>query len=519
MSTPHPPRTSPPLIVVSSDDGFVETVRSAFGAEGGIPAVAPDWPTAQQYVDPEGWQLLVVEAAGEDPRWRDWIPLIKPDQNRLLAIMVAGSRDAEQAVTATRLGFWEYLIKPLEKERLRQTIADAKVVLEQSREFEAVGRKPRTRREGEDAADRLIGQSPAMQEVYKQIGTAAPQDVDVLITGESGTGKEVVCRALHRHSRRKDGPYVGINCAAVPETLLESELFGHERGAFTGADRQRVGRFEQAKGGVILLDEIGDMSPSLQAKLLRLIQDRTFYRVGGNELIRCDTRIFAATHQDLEKRIEQGLFREDLYYRLSVVAIHLPPLREREVDAILIAHDIIARLNRELGRHITSFHPLTVRAILSYSWPGNVRELQNVIKQAMLAAHGAVLLPSFLPEHLRQLAEEGEGGRSVAASRGAPASGAASRGAPDRDLHAGTRDPAAGVDVNAGAQLAASSLRSTPANALASAVEELEREMIRLALMEHRGNISAASRHLGITRLTLRKKMEQYGLKRATVVE
>jgi two-component system nitrogen regulation response regulator GlnG len=508
------------LIVVSTDDGFIDTVRAAFGDEGGRPAVVPDWPAAQQYIDPEGWQLLVVDAAGEDPRWRDWLPLIKPDQNRMLAIMVAGSRDAEQAVTATRLGFWEYLIKPVEKERLRQIINDAKVVLEQSQEFETVERKPRARREDE-SAERMIGQSPAMQEVYKQIGTAAPQDVDVLITGESGTGKEVVCRALHRHSRRKDGPYVGINCAAVPETLLESELFGHERGAFTGADRQRVGRFEQAKGGVILLDEIGDMSPSLQAKLLRLIQDRTFYRVGGNELIRCDTRIFAATHQDLEKRIEQGLFREDLYYRLSVVAIHLPPLREREVDAILIAHDIVARLNRELGRHITSFHPLTVRAILSYSWPGNVRELQNVIKQAMLAAHGAVLLPSFLPEHLRQLAEDRAASRPV--SRGVPAGGAATRGVPSgaasRGESATPQHYGAGVDVSAGAQLAASTLRRFPADALTTAVEELEREMIRLALMEHRGNISAASRHLGITRLTLRKKMEHHGLKRATVVE
>jgi two-component system, NtrC family, nitrogen regulation response regulator GlnG len=500
------------LIVVSSDDGFVEAVRSAYGDEAGIPAVAPDWPEARQYVDGERWQLLVVDASSDDPRWREWIPLIEPEQNRLLAIMVAGSRDADQAVTATRLGFWEYLIKPLEKDRLREVIADAKVVLSQSAEFEDIALEPRAARKG-DEAERLIGQSPAMQEVYKQIGTAAPQNVDVLITGESGTGKELVCRALHRHSLRKDGPYIGINCAAVPETLLESELFGHERGAFTGADRQRVGRFEQANGGVVLLDEIGDMSPSLQAKLLRLIQDRTFYRVGGNELIRCDTRIFAATHQDLEKRIKQGLFREDLYYRLSVVAIHLPPLRAREVDAILIAHDVVAELNRELGRHITSFHPQAVRAILSYSWPGNVRELQNVIKQAMLAAHGSVLLPAFLPEHLRELAE-----RSDADTTHGPST-AASRVVPDHGDFSTTSAAATGADVHASAHLAASTLQRTTANALTTAVEELEREMIRLALMEHRGNISAASRHLGITRLTLRKKMDLYGLKRSTVVE
>ncbi|MFG0252084.1 MAG: sigma 54-interacting transcriptional regulator [Phycisphaerales bacterium JB038] len=497
------------LIIVSDDESFVQTVSSAYGEEAGVPAIAPDWPAARDFVDVERWQLLVIDASSDDPRWREWIPLIEPEESRLLAIMVAGSRDAEQAVTATRLGFWEYLIKPLEKDRLREVIADAKVVLSQSEEFEGTAREPRVEKE-RDGADRLIGQSPAMQEVYKQIGTAAPQNVDVLITGESGTGKELVCRALHRHSARSDGPYIGINCAAVPETLLESELFGHERGAFTGADRQRVGRFEQAKGGVVLLDEIGDMSPSLQAKLLRLIQDRTFYRVGGNELIRCDTRIFAATHQDLEKRIKQGLFREDLYYRLSVVAIHLPPLREREVDAILIAHDVVAELNRELGRHITSFHPQTVRAILSYSWPGNVRELQNVIKQAMLAAHGSALLPAFLPEHLRQLAEQGTAEAAEAAAMNDVAAPIA------KVWPAGGET---GADINASAELAASTLRRATAGALTTAVEELEREMIRLALMEHRGNISAASRHLGNTRLTLRKKMDLYGLKRSTVVE
>ncbi|MCK4871882.1 MAG: sigma-54-dependent Fis family transcriptional regulator [Phycisphaerales bacterium] len=500
------------LLISSADAAFVEIVTDAFGADVDQVGLGEDWPGLLRHIDPHRWQLLVLDVDPGDDRWHDWIPLIKPAENRLIAVMITASREAEHAVSATRHGFWDYLVKPVERTRLREVIADARSVLDQSAHFDAA--------EPEETGDasrsrphrsRLLGQSPAMQEVYKQIGMIAPLDVDVLVTGESGTGKELVCRALHYHSPKKDGPFIAINCAAVPESLLESELFGHEKGAFTGADAQRIGRFEQAAGGTILLDEIGDMSPTLQAKLLRLIQDRTFYRVGGSELIRSDARVIAATNQVLEKRIEQGLFRQDLYYRLSVVAIHLPPLRDREVDAILIAHDIIARLNREIGRHITSFHPRTVRAILRYAWPGNVRELENVMKQAMVIAHGSVLLPSFLPEHVQAHATEtGRGGRSrfkVPTIRREP-------------------DPSAvGIPIAGGElsdpyhTIARQCLECHHLDAFAEAVAGIEREIIRQAVAEHEGNLSAAARHLGITRVTLRRRMEQFNLTRSVTLD
>jgi DNA-binding NtrC family response regulator len=498
------------LLICSADDSFVDMVHETAPDPPSNIAVAEDFPAVLRFVDPERWQLLVVDGDLTDPRWNDWLPLLRPEDNRLIAIMITASRDAEHTMAATRHGYWEYLLKPVDRGRFRRILADARIVVEQTDlgeggslgRFGIGGRSPA-------GQDRLIGQSPAMQEVFKRIGMVAGLDVDVLVTGESGTGKELVCRALHEHSKRKDGPFIAINCAAVPETLLESELFGHEKGAFTGADARRIGRFEQAEGGTMLLDEIGDMSPNLQAKLLRLIQDRTFYRVGGNELITCDTRVIAATHQDLERRIDEGLFRQDLYYRLSVVAVHLPPLREREVDVVLVAHHIMATLNRELGRHVRSFHPRTVRGLLRYDWPGNVRELQNVIKQAMMAAHGSVLLPSFLPEHVRRLTETPEPGEEAEAME-------ASARALDQLLAAEAPEDLS--DERLVERMALRYLGERETEAMAVAVRAIEREMIRQSIEAHGGNYSAAARHLGVTRLTLRRKIEAYGLRRSTFV-
>jgi len=220
----------------------------------------------------------------------------------------------------------------------------------------------------------------------------------VLITGETGTGKEVAARALHRHSGRAAAPFLALNCAAIPENLLESELFGHERGAFTGADRRSVGKFEQCNGGTILLDEIGDMPPHLQAKILRLLQEQVFQRVGGNENIRTDVRVIAATHRDLRALMAEGKFRADLFYRLAVCTISLPPLRERGDDLLLLAHHFLTRYGRELGRDVRDIAPEAMAQLCAYPWPGNVRELQSVMKQALLRARGRVLLPAFLPD-------------------------------------------------------------------------------------------------------------------------
>jgi two-component system nitrogen regulation response regulator GlnG len=232
-----------------------------------------------------------------------------------------------------------------------------------------------------------------MQEMYKAIGRVAPQDINVLITGESGTGKELVARAIYQHSRRAAGPFLAINCAAIPEALLESELFGHEKGAFTGADRQRVGKFEQCRGGTLFLDEVGDMSPLTQAKVLRVLQEKAFERVGGNETIRTDVRVLAATNRDLEKMVAEGRFRPDLYYRLSVFIIALPPLRERDEDLALLVEYFLRRFSRELGKQVFRASPEALAVLEAHGWPGNLRELQSVLKQALLCSKGPVKRP------------------------------------------------------------------------------------------------------------------------------
>jgi DNA-binding NtrC family response regulator len=253
----------------------------------------------------------------------------------------------------------------------------------------------------DDRTDAIIGRCPAMQEVYKGIGRVAGQDMTVLITGESGTGKELVARAIYQHSRRAGGPFLAINCAAIPEHLLESELFGHEKGAFTGADRRRIGKFEQCSGGTLFLDEIADMSPLTQSKMLRLLQEQRFERLGGNETIQSDVRLLAATNQNLEQLVGRGLFRQDLYYRLSGYTLRLPPLRERGDDLILLVHHYVRRFNRELGKDVQQVAPEAFELLRQYAWPGNIRELQSVLRQALVKAVGPILLPDFLPASLR----------------------------------------------------------------------------------------------------------------------
>jgi len=323
---------------------------------------------------------------------------------RSLIIFITGHGTTDTAIEAMKLGAYDYLVKPLDAEQLQQVVGQAFTI---SRLMHV----PTILEEGdrpEDKPDRMIGSGAAMQTVCKQIGRVAPQDVNVLILGESGTGKELVARAIYHHSRRSQGAFLAINCAAIPEPLLESELFGHEKGAFTGADRRRIGKFEQAHGGTLLLDEIGDMAPHTQAKILRLLQEGTFDRIGGSEPISADVRIIAATNQNLDALIEQGKFRNDLYYRLRGVTIHLPPLRERREDIAELAHYFLFRFNKQLGTAVQSISPDALELLEEYEWPGNVRELQSVIREALIASAGPTILPDFMPAelHKAEAAEE-----------------------------------------------------------------------------------------------------------------
>ncbi len=321
---------------------------------------------------------------------------------RIPVIFITGHGTTEVAIEAMKLGAYEYLLKehllePEQTEQLRQRVRQA---FEISRLMH-VPALPAPSEKVPDTADMLIGRATAMQEVYKAIGRVAPQDVTVLINGESGTGKELVARAIYQHGRRAHGPFLAINCAAIPETLLESELFGHEKGSFTDADRKRIGKFEQCSGGTLFLDEIGDMTPLTQTKILRLLQEQRFERVGGNETVQTDVRLIAATNRDLEKMVALGTFRGDLYYRLSVFTIALPPLRERLDDLPQLLDFFLRRFGRELGKDVQQVHPQSLELLRRHGWPGNLRELQSVLKQSLLQATGPVLLPEFLPAYLR----------------------------------------------------------------------------------------------------------------------
>jgi two-component system nitrogen regulation response regulator GlnG len=373
-------------------------------------------------------------------------------------------------------GAFDCLFKPLELPLLRRVVGEALNVAQRMRQ-PAVAEETAMEADVEGA---MVGCCPAMGEVYKAIGRVAGQDVPVLIAGESGTGKELAARAIYQHGRRADMPFLALNCAAIPENLLESELFGHEKGAFTGADRRRIGKFEQCSGGTLFLDEIGDMPLALQAKILRLLQDQSFERVGGNETIRTDVRLIAASNRDLKSWSAEGKFRQDLYYRLSVFTIQLPPLRERQSDLPLLVRHYVRCFSKELGREVRAVAPETLEQLSGYRWPGNIRELQSVLKQALLRASGPVLLPAFLPEPF------GAAGETTRVSTRAAVPGPETfvighrLGSDVRDLYADTH-------------------------------RDLDRLLLPRVLDRTAGNLRQAALLLGIARQTLRLKLRDLG--------
>jgi two-component system nitrogen regulation response regulator GlnG len=404
---------------------------------------------------------------------------------RIPVVFVTVVRSADSAIEAMRQGAYDYLLKPIDLQKLDRVLGEALKVARLMREPAVVAESPP---EEELPGDAIVGSCARMQEAYKAIGRVADQTFPVLITGESGTGKELVARAIYQHGPRAKAPFLALNCAAIPENLLESELFGHEKGAFTGADRRRIGKFEQCSGGTLFLDEIGDMPLATQAKMLRVLQEQMFERVGGNEVIRTDVRLIAATHRDLKAWSDEGKFRPDLYYRLGVFSIHLPPLRERGDDLPLLAQHYVCRFSRELGREVRHLAPETVARLRCYSWPGNIRELQSILKQALLQASGAVLLPAFLPESLDGTGE-GPHPVSPAAEPGVGTFLIRQRIGPDvRDLYAETH-------------------------------RQLDRQLLSRALEYTHGNLQQAALLLGIARQTLRLKLRDLGLSVTRTVE
>ncbi len=422
--------------------------------------------------------VILLDLRLPDQSGLDVLKQIRVVDARIPILFVTLSRSADSAIEAMRQGAYDYLLKPLDVQKLDRVIGEALKVARLMREPAVVAE---TVPDDDLQGEAIVGCCPAMCEVYKAIGRVAAQDVPVLITGETGTGKELVARAIYQHGPRAKAPFLAINCAAIPESLLESELFGHEKGAFTGADRRRIGKFEQCHGGTLFLDEIGDMPLALQAKMLRVLQEQTFERVGGNETIHTDVRLIAATHRDLKSLCADGKFRSDLFYRLGVFTINLPPLRERAEDLPLLTQHYLRRFSRELGRDVRVVDSQAMARLCEYPWPGNIRELQSILKQALLHASGSVLLPAFLPESL--------GGVR-----------------PAMPLLPPTAEP--GIETFVIRQRIGSEVRDLYA--------ETHRQVDRLLLarvMEHtRGNLQQAALQLGIARQTLRIKLRDLGL-------
>jgi DNA-binding NtrC family response regulator len=426
----------------------------------------------------------------------DKIRLIDPS---LPVVVMTAFAKTDTAIEAMRRGAYEYLVKPVDLKRLKEVVSKA---LDLSR----IRRVPAIVASGDPeelSADRIVGHSPAMQEVYKKIGRMAPQDSTVLILGESGTGKELVARAIFHYSKRNQMPFLAINCAALPETILESELFGHERGAFTGADQRRIGKFEQVDGGTIFLDEIGDMSPATQAKALRLLQEQQFERIGGNMSVKTDVRIIAATNRDLNKDVLDGRFRADLLYRLNGFTIQLPPLRERPEDIPTLTEHYLKVFNVELGKSIRTITPEVVSLLQQHDWPGNVRELQSAIRYAMVHATGDVLIPECLPKTCLT--------KRVSAQVVAPITSNPSQfPMPESQLTMASEEPEFPfVKLVAYVKRV---LAEGKTDFYRHIIQEVDRHLLHEVMTYFHGNQLHAAERLGISRMTLRSKLRSLGM-------
>ena len=410
---------------------------------------------------------------------------IRAANPKLLVILMTAYGTTQTAIEAMKLGAYDYLLKPFDAVKIKELVGNA---LKAARDMkQVVSYEPML--ETEDYELGIVGRTEGMQQVFKLIGQVAASDATALVTGESGTGKELVARAIYSHSQRSAQPFLAINCAAIPEQLLESELFGHERGAFTGATLQRIGKFEQCNHGTIFLDEIGDMTPATQTKILRVLQSGTFERVGGNQPIQADVRVIAATNKPLEAAVAARQFREDLFYRLNVVRIHIPPLRDRREDIPLLVNYFLKKISREQQQPPKSIAASVIKTLEKYHWPGNVRELENAVRRAIVMAKSdAILLGDLPPEISGQ-----NSGTGIL-----PVSG----------------EPAGSQPHTDAAALARQLFQIARRDPKLKIIPAVERELVIQALKETGDNQVHAAKLLGITRATLRKRIEKFGIQR-----
>jgi two-component system nitrogen regulation response regulator GlnG len=465
------------ILVADDDDGIRWVLEKGLREAGYDVSAVRDGSAALRTAETEPFDLIFVDIRMPGLDGLSLLSQLRGSRPEALVIVMTAHGTMETAIHAMQRGAYDYLAKPFDVDevlllveraltarRLTQEVASLRTGLQDVWEFGA-----------------LIGRHPRMQDVYKVIGRIAGSDVTVLLRGESGTGKELVARAIHHYSRRAGRPFVAVSCAAIPSTLLESELFGHERGAFTDARERKLGKFEVAHGGTLFLDEVGDMPPELQTKLLRALQERSFERVGGHEPVRVDVRILAATNRDLETLIKANRFRDDLYYRLNVMTVQLPPLRERRRDIPLLVDHFLAKYASDLGSRAVSAEALD--RLVGHEWPGNVRELENVVQRAMVMAAGGVIVPEHLPI----------GPVSAAASIAVDAT-------LEEIIERRLLECVRGLRARG------------RANLYDLMVGLVERPLFRAVLRETGGNQVRAAQLLGINRNTLRKKLTEHSI-------
>lgn len=449
------------ILVVDDDDSHRTMLRTLIGGWGYAVSEADDGAVAIRMVQEQSYDLVLMDIRMVNVSGLEALEEIKAFNPAIPVIIMTAYSSVETAVDALKQGAHDYLTKPLDFEKL-------KITIERSMEHTRLKAENRQLKEilGKHFdRQNIIGQSPAMTRLLETVAQVAPSEATVLISGESGTGKELIAGAIHFNSHRKNGPFIKINCAAITETLLESELFGHEKGAFTGADRRKEGRFSQAHGGSLFLDEISEMSLTMQVKLLRVLQEREFTRVGGEQTVHVDVRVIAATNKNLIDLIDKGAFREDLYYRLNVVGLEIPALRQRKEDIPLLAQHFMETFSAKNRKEIKGFTPQAMEHLIKYDWPGNVRELMNAVERAVVLSRTQYLADTDFPVIQSTVANS-------------DASQAAIQG------------PGAGD----------------------TSLEEIEKATILKTLEAAGGNKSETARRLGITRKTLHKKLKTYGV-------
>jgi putative PEP-CTERM system response regulator len=443
------------ILIADDEKNIREGLAESLGLDGYKTLLAADGDEALKIVEDGDVDLVITDLKMPKVSGTDVLKSVVGRYPGLPVIVLTGHGTIEDAVTAMRFGAFDFVTKPVNLDHLSLLVKRAL----ESRELKRKNRELEAEVESERRSGAMIGKSPEMKKVQELVRRVAPTRASVLITGESGVGKELVADAIHALSPRSSGPLVKVHCAALAESLLESELFGHEKGAFTGAQARKRGRFELANEGTLFLDEIGEINQNVQIKILRVLQDRKFERVGGEETLEVDVRIIAATNRDLKKEIAEGRFREDLYYRLNVVNIHVPPLRERRDDIPILAMSFLQEFARENAKPIEGFEPKARQALYAYPWPGNVRELRNCVESAVVMARGNLIGIEDLPPGVRSSSEE-------------------------RDIR-----------VPSGSSLA-----------------ETEKILIRETLAAQGGNKSRTAEILGIGRKTLYQKIEEYGI-------